>query len=135
MRFRNRARKEQDDDRLLPLINVVFLLLIFFMIAGRLAASDPFAIVPPESLSEGQSGGGAVTVLVSAEGRVAVDGATVDKADFAALLAARLDDENRQDVRLKADGGADATFVVEIMELMREAGAERVRLLTVPERR
>ena len=32
-----------EDERILPLINVVFLLLIFFMLAGRLAVSDPFA--------------------------------------------------------------------------------------------
>ncbi len=34
MRLKNKDKKEYDDDGLLPLVNIIFLLLIFFMIAG-----------------------------------------------------------------------------------------------------
>jgi len=34
--------------------------------------------------------------------------------------------------RIKADGGASAVRLVEIMELLRAAGAEKVHVLTVP---
>ena len=34
MKLANRKRREYDDDGLLPLVNIIFLLLIFFMIAG-----------------------------------------------------------------------------------------------------
>jgi len=34
-------------------------------------------------------------------------------------------------IRLKADGRAEATRVVALMELLQDAGAEKVRLLTV----
>ena len=34
MRLRIKDKKEYDDDGLLPLVNIIFLLLIFFMIAG-----------------------------------------------------------------------------------------------------
>ena len=34
MKLANKIKREYDDDSLLPLVNIIFLLLIFFMIAG-----------------------------------------------------------------------------------------------------
>ena len=34
MRLKIKDKREYDDDGLLPLVNIIFLLLIFFMIAG-----------------------------------------------------------------------------------------------------
>ncbi len=49
MKLKNRKKREYDDDGLLPLVNIIFLLLIFFMIAGviekRILKND---IDPPE---------------------------------------------------------------------------------------
>ena len=47
------SRPKTSEEGVLPLINVVFLLLIFFMLAGRLASVDPFRTEPPLSASEG----------------------------------------------------------------------------------
>jgi len=49
MNLKDRKKREYDDDGLLPLVNIIFLLLIFFMIAGviekRILKHD---IEPPE---------------------------------------------------------------------------------------
>ena len=49
MNLKDRKKREYDDDGLLPLVNIIFLLLIFFMIAGviekRILKND---IEPPE---------------------------------------------------------------------------------------
>ena len=49
MKLKNRKKREYDDDGLLPLLKIIFLLLIFFMIAGviekRILKHD---IEPPE---------------------------------------------------------------------------------------
>ncbi len=128
--LRTAARRPKDDDQpILPLINVVFLLLIFFMIVGHLAAADPFHIEPPTSVSETEPGGQDHLILVGADGRVAFDGTVMDDAALAAALGG---DGEQGQFRLKADGGADAVRLVEIMELMRGAGIEKVHLLTVP---
>ena len=125
-------RSKNDDERILPLINVVFLLLIFFMLAGRLAASDPFQIAPPLSASEGPSTARDLVVLVGADGRLALDGEIMDEAALQSALVARLSGEGGANLHLKADGRAEATRVVAVMELLREAGVEKLKLLTVP---
>lgn len=130
MRFA-RSRRRNDDERILPLINVVFLLLIFFMLAGRFSASDPFEVEPPRSVSQGAATERDILVLVSADGRLALDGEIIEASALGAAVADRLSPDKKMRLWLKADGSAEATRVVEVMELLRAAGAERLRLLTV----
>ena len=127
------SRQRNDEERILPLINVVFLLLIFFMLAGRIVANDPFEIAPPLSSSAGEVEAQDLLVLVGADGRLALDGEALDAASLEAAVSERLRVAADTPVWLKADGRADATQVVTIMELLRQAGVARLRLLTVPE--
>ncbi|MCG8695644.1 MAG: biopolymer transporter ExbD, partial [Minwuiales bacterium] len=120
---------------ILPLINVVFLLLIFFMLAGRLSAGDPFRVDPPASVSADPAEQRDLVVLVGADGRLALDGAVVDKAGLLTGVTQRLGDGGESLVRVKADAAAEALAVVEVMEVLRDAGVERLRLLTVTEPR
>ena len=129
-----RPRPRNDEERILPLINVVFLLLIFFMLAGRLSASDPFDVDPAQSRSEGPAESPEMLVLVGADGRLALDGDIMDEIALGTAVAKRLADGSTAAprIRLKADGGAQADRVVAVMELLREAGVEMLNLLTVP---
>lgn len=117
---------------MLPLINVVFLLLIFFMLAGRLASVDPFQTDPPRSASTGLTHEHEMVVYVGADGRLALDGTIMDETTFHGAIARS---GTSRTVRLKADGRAGAVRVVAVMELLQTAGAEKVDLLTLPERR
>lgn len=131
MRFA-RPRRALEDERILPLINVVFLLLIFFMVAGRLSAGDPFAVIPPRSVSEGLAKDRDLVLLVGREGRLALNGKETDLASLKDALADAVNDPAEQRVHIKADGRAVATMLVEVMEHLREAGVTRLTLLTLP---
>ena len=125
-------RPRSHEERVLPLVNVVFLLLIFFMLAGRLVVTDPFPVEPPRSSSEGSAAARELRVLVGADGRLALNGEEMAPELFRARVTQRLDQDPGSRLRLKADGGAEATQVVMVMEWLREAGARRIELLTVP---
>ena len=126
-------RPRNQEERVLPLINVVFLLLIFFMLAGRLSASDPFEVEPQTSQSEGPAAKQELLVLVGADGRLALDNVEMEADALKLAVAERLENAGGAAVRLKADSAAAATEVVEVMELLRAAGVEKLKLLTVPE--
>lgn len=134
MRFRQRKAKADTEAGILPLINVVFLLLIFFMLAGQLTQAAPFAVVPPESAAAGtpdqpQEGKPReAVILLAADGRLALDGAPLDVPALQAALAERLAAEPGLPVHLKADGAADAAEVVAVMETLRDAGVRRLQL-------
>jgi len=122
-------------DPILPMINVVFLLLIFFMLAGALHAIDVLDVEPPRSESDLPRAELDSVVLVGADGRLAMGEHEVDELDLQLkvqdLLATRPDAV----IRLKADGEVAATRVVEVMELLAAVGVEQVMMLTLePER-
>ena len=135
MAIRRFTSRRTDDDRILPLINVVFLLLIFFMLAGRLSAGDPFRVDPPASVSSASAEQRDLVVLVGADGQLALDGEVVDQSVLSARLRQRLGNGGNGLVRVKADAAVEALQVVEVMEVLRDAGVERLKLLTVPETR
>ncbi len=134
MQFHRRARKKDEEERILPLINVVFLLLIFFMLAGRLATSEPFRIALPESAAADETQRRDAVLLLAADGRLALDGQALEPAELKTALAARLADVPDLSVNLKADGAAEATAVVAVMETLRDAGLRDLRLLALPSR-
>ncbi|GAB4357553.1 MAG: hypothetical protein Kow00114_09150 [Kiloniellaceae bacterium] len=138
MRFRRSTRKAGSEERILPLINVVFLLLIFFMLAGRLTAAAPFDVAPPHSAAAGapqKAEDGRpreAVILLAADGRLALDGTPLDAAALQAALAERLAARPDLPVHLKADGDAEAAAVVALMERLRDAGVARLQLFAQP---
>lgn len=126
--FRRPRRGNYEDEGILPLINVVFLLLIFFMVVGRLSASDPFEISPPKSLSEGIPAAEDLLISVGTEGALALNGAVVDEASLIATIA----ETDPFEVRIKSDSAVQATRLIALMERLRAIGVQEVRLMTVP---
>ncbi len=123
--------QEEEPDRILPLINVVFLLLIFFIMTGALHAVDYFNVNPPSSTSEFQTSLDDTVILVGADGRVAIDNIEVDVVDLQLAVSDKLAKNSGAVFRIKADGRVDAARVVEVMELIEAVGVRRVMLLTL----
>ncbi|MEM0922421.1 MAG: biopolymer transporter ExbD [Pseudomonadota bacterium] len=129
MRRLSKPRKRMDEEeRILPLINIVFLLLIFFMVMGRLSAGDPFEILPPKSLSEGQPPAEEFLISIGPEGQLALNGEVM----AADAVLAQIEDSDQDQVRIKSDGRAEARAVVALIERLRLAGIESIKLMTVP---
>lgn len=135
MHFPRTRRNRSNDEAILPLTNVVFLLLIFFMLTGRLVSPEPFEIQPPESQSETAAKNSGLEIQISANGDMALDGEPIERDALKATVRKRLDTNPVTPIRLRADGAGDATRVVAVMHMLHDAGAERLRLITIaPER-
>jgi len=121
------------NDNLVPLINIIFLLLIFFMIAGRIATSD---VVPVEALRSATLTPKAeadVTVLVSFSGDIYVESEPVDRDALVTLLQDRLaqsDDPDQFRVQVKVDAFLPVEELKAVLSSVRSAGLLRVSLLT-----
>ncbi len=127
---RSRPRRRDEDERVLPLVNIVFLLLIFFMVAGRLAATDPFTVEPARSAAEGEAPPEPPLILLAADGRLALDGTEMDETALIEAVAARIVAGGQTAAQLKADGGAEAAALVSLLSKLKAAGVETALLLT-----
>lgn len=114
---------------ILPLINVVFLLLMFIVLAGIIRSPDPFALTPPQASQGEQANSPAIdqTVFVSPTGEVRFRNVTGEQAmlDLVKLLAAR---DELTALTLRADAGTSAAGIVRLVEGLRATGITQVHL-------
>ena len=61
------ARPRRPREPTIALINIVFLMLIFFMVAGQISKSDAAFVSPPESISEAYVDDDALQILLDAD--------------------------------------------------------------------
>ncbi|ATG45083.1 biopolymer transporter ExbD [Phaeobacter sp. BS52] len=124
MRIRQHTAAQKEPT--IALINIVFLMLIFFMIAGTLAvpldkdvtlieAKDLEGREPPDAL------------VVHADGRLTLRGKVLaDAATYAAMLT----EEERAEVRIVPDRDLPARDLVKLGNALRAAGAQNVLLVS-----
>ena len=132
MHFPDR-RPDQTEERILPLINVVFLLLIFFMIAGSLSVTEPFDLEPPASRGEGEHEPDSLMILLGQDGQLALKNELIEEVALLERLARELKDKPDTRITLKADNRLPANQLVRFTQTLYEAGVKKLHLLTVQE--
>lgn len=126
----------------LPLINVVFLLLIFFMVAGHLAPPQNSDVKAPQSASEGPRGDHSPPALsLKRDGGLFYRGQAVADDELPALIArlragqggatGKTKADEAAPVRLLADAGTPLKTLRAGLGELRDAGVTRIRLVTL----
>ncbi|MEM7441266.1 MAG: biopolymer transporter ExbD [Pseudomonadota bacterium] len=113
----------------LPMINVVFLLLIFFLMSAQITTPPPFEVALP-SAEIGDQVPSEITVHLSAEGTLAVAGAT--GAEALETLSARADANNAK-VLIRADESLPAAELAKLLSQLGAMGLKDISLATVPQ--
>jgi biopolymer transport protein ExbD len=131
MRF-EKPRQIETEERMLPLINIVFLLLIFFMVAGGLVVMEPFEVKVPKSSSGGGQAAEPMVLLLSADGRMALDGQVMAEALVMDKIKQQFLHKPQTKLHLKADANLPGNRVVQLLEILNQAGVQQLRLLTLP---
>lgn len=111
-----------------PLIDMVFLLLIFFMLTAHFMEETGIKLELPHSKVAGQSRPRPVVVLINAEGQIFVDHTKVGQEDLRKVLYIRLADTKEKEVIVKSDRNCRVQTLVSVMDEVRLAGAKGVLL-------
>lgn len=125
-----RRREPRQRESPIALINIVFLMLIFFLIAGTLAPSldnevslivtgDAEQAAPPDAL------------FVTQDGRLKARGHETDVDGFLnALKAQQTDPDTAMAVKIAADRELPAERLIEVVDQFRTAGIDKVSIVT-----
>lgn len=123
----------QPPETITSLIDVVFFLLVFFMLIGRMDATAPFDVMPPTAGTGADMPAGGVTLSVSATGELALDGIIVARDDIGAALSPTLDADPETLVRVNAHRGTELRHVLPLVGEIEALGARDVVLVVTPE--
>lgn len=117
-------------ETLVPLINVVFLLLIFFLLAGTMTPPEQVAVSLPEGALNDRESDLPTTLIMEEDGFVWLGDRPMDAELSGHMIEKYLSEQGTKRVAVKADQNAPAEAMLLLMEGLRAAGVEQVTILT-----
>lgn len=133
MRFRT-ARREELDLNITPLIDIVFLLLIFFMVSTTFQKESQLRVQLPEASQQAeQDPREPLEIVISADGQYALGGRTLSDDSMSTLLPAlrqAAGDDRERPLVVRADARTPHQAVVRAMDAASRLGLTRLSIAT-----
>jgi biopolymer transport protein ExbD len=131
----DRRRDDDVDINLTPLIDVVFLLLIFFMVSTTFDRNARLKVSLPEASAKMQQRQDTPIVLtIDAKGKYFINDRQVVNTSLETLKAAlqkTVGDDKEQSLVLRADGNTPHQYVVRAMDAAAQIGLTHLSIATV----
>ncbi len=120
------------DINIIPLVDVMLVLLIIFMITAPMMQQGLPIDLPKVTTKPLPSKDEIQTVTVTKERTVILNTKRVDIHDLKAAIELLFANKTNKEIFLKADSAVPYGFVVNCMGIIREAGVEKVNIVTRP---
>lgn len=139
MRIRDDRAGDEPEINLIPLIDVILVLIIFFVITTTFDTRSTLQLQLPKAAADTTTTEAAVlSVLINAEGRYFVGDREVLRTDLDALKQVLLEvggEDRTRPVLLRADARTPHQAVVTALDALGQIGFRRISIATAPEQR
>lgn len=125
MNFRMPAKPTTIDIDLTPLINIVFLMLIFFMLVGTLSQGDIIEAAEMDNASVIEDE--FLVIVLTLEGELIVEGRITDRQSLTSLL--EINENVAGKIAIKPDARLAADQLLILTEQLRESGVAEITLI------
>jgi biopolymer transport protein ExbD len=119
--------------QLAPMIDIVFLLLIFFIVTWQFTKSETELSVSVPTAQEGadpERQKGEIVVNILADGTIRIESVSVDLPQLLEKLASIAAQYENQPVRIRGDGAVNYQRVVEVIDTCTKAGIWNISFAT-----
>jgi biopolymer transport protein ExbD len=128
MRRRRSADPEEEEVNLTPMLDVVFIMLIFFIVTASFVKESGKDVDRPEAQTAEMKQRGNILVAITPTDEVWIDRRQVDVRSIRADIE-RLHAENPQGaVVIQADRDSKNALLVEVMDAAKQAGVQKVSI-------
>ena len=116
---------------LTPLIDIVFLLLVFLMFTANFVKDQSLDINLPESNSASNlEDQGALEIVINNNGDILIDKKIIKSDELGVALQQSLQSRSNKQVILRGDKSSKLDLTVKVMDAARKAGAESLDIIT-----
>ena len=122
------AQEEAGEIDLTPMLDVVFILLIFFIVTSVFVTEAGIEVSKPEASTVEDTSGDLILIAVGAGGDIWIDGDQIDPRFIRSRFELRLADAPNSAVIIQADQNSNNEQVMLILAAAREANIEDVSI-------
>ena len=126
------AVAEEEDINLTPMLDVVFILLIFFIVTANFIKEPVIEVNRPDAETSNIQENAAILIAIGATNDIWIDGRRVDVRQVKANITKLLADNPQGSVVIQADEKAQADAIIQVMDQSREAGVYAISLASEP---
>jgi biopolymer transport protein ExbD len=113
-----------------PMIDIVFLLLIFFLLTTNFITQEGINVNLPNAKSTGPRTREEITIHITREGRVFIKNEEINEAQLYKTLKSLIGDDPGKPVTIRADKDVVLDAVVKVMDTAKSSGAEKLLIAT-----
>jgi len=133
MRDFSNLEEENIQINILPMIDVIFVILSFFIVSSLyLVRLETIPINLPNAETANQEKDIAIVVTLNLENKVFIDEKIIDISLFENLLRSKLKNNNNKKVVLRADKSIKYGRVISILDIMRKIEGIKIGVSTEP---
>lgn len=132
---RSRLQNQDQDDaeiNMTPMLDVVFILLIFFIVTTSFVRESGIEVDPPQASTAEPQSQSSILVAISPEGDIWLDRQPVSLAALGPTVARMQAENPLSNVVIQADKASRSGRLVEVMDRLRQVGVERMALAAQP---
>ena len=130
MDFEGRARIHSHLD-IAPLIDIVFLLLVFFMLTSTFLVPEAVELELPESKSANVTEITPIIISLNQTGKLALNGESITLEQLQQAIKPLITQNVEAAITLKSDARTEVQLLLEVMDEIRAAGGTNVGLATM----
>jgi len=134
--MRRGSRSRQDEDAkidITPMLDVVFIMLIFFIVTASFIKESGAKVIKPEAVNAEERPRASILLAIDENNDIWLDRQQIDPRAIKANLS-RLRAENPEgEIMVQADINSEAEAVLEVVDKLRDAGIEVTRVSTQSE--
>ena len=128
----NQAVEDTEEPNITPMLDVVFILLIFFIVTANFIKEPGLEINRPDSETSEITENAAILIAIGAAGEIYMDGRRIDVRQVKANVIRLIAENPQGSVVIQADVKSTAEKIVAVMDEVREAGVVGISIASEP---
>ena len=126
------VKDEESEINLTPMLDVVFIMLIFFIVTANFIKEPGLEINRPDSETAETQENAAILIAVGANDEVWMDGRRIDVRQVKANVIRMIAENPQGTVVIQADEKSTADTIIDVMDEVREAGVLDISIASEP---
>jgi len=124
--FDEGSQEDESEINLTPMLDVVFIMLIFFIVTAVFVKEPGVEIERPEALTAFQAGAGSIYVAITPQDEIWIDRDVVDPTQVRYTIERLRAESPEAGVVIKSDSSARNQLVIQVMDAAKAAGVNDI---------